>query len=168
MLAAFFVMDTSISMLRWIIDVAIPDIPAAVELMQKRAQAINLQLIRRATSELKVWEGRELERAYLEAEVGSKTPQLLKENEHGLTEWMPTKKDVTPIVRRGSKAELLPWKPGDPGFEHAWFLQAAGGQDGAVSIRFSRIRIKNVTRLKLTEAANGLIVARRTRSIHKR
>lgn len=86
-----------------------------------------MKLVQRATSELKIWEGRELERAYLEAPLGTKTPLVLHESGDaaGTNEWTPTDASIMPIVRRRDCAvELLPWKPADQSYEAAWFLEA--------------------------------------------
>lgn len=127
MLAVFFVVDGVISVLRYVVDVVIPDIPAKVVLDQKRSEAIHRQLASRATSELKMWEGRELERAYDEASMDSKRPQALHSGADGCHEWGPTMPEVMGAVdgvqTQGPPIEVLPWKSTDPLFEEAWFLQ---------------------------------------------
>merc|ERR1712146_402844 len=85
-------------------------------------------LMRKATSDIKMWEGRELERAYKEAPLPLKMPQLLMESTGGgVNDWLPADKlDLSSTIPLGSSTTtFLPWKPADPHFEHAWFLQAS-------------------------------------------
>jgi hypothetical protein len=121
MIVVFFVTDTAVNLLRWAIDLVIPDVPADVVLDKKRKRQIHMQLIRRATSELKRWEGKELEQAYREVEEDAKKPQiLLTDFENGCD------KQWAPIENMDDIKKVCPWLPQDPGFEKPWLLDNMG------------------------------------------
>lgn len=114
LIVVFFVIDLAISLLRYSIDLVIPDVPSRVVLAMERREAIKTRLIAQATSELKKWEGRELERAHLEAPEHTKVPQVLREGT-----WKTARLEILSFKEQTS---VRPWSSNDEHYEKAFHL----------------------------------------------
>lgn len=137
LLAIFWLLERGVAFVQHAIDLCIPDVPAEVILQRRRRKAVQKELELVAISHLKVWEGKELQRACAQSPKGSNRIAVLAGGAQSPYKWSFA---AAKAVASG-RAVANRWTSQDPFFEKVWL------PEGLSTPRFLSPRKQNRARL---------------------